>query len=80
MRVLHERDTPVSLKYPKGEEVYVCYYNSRCELLFILTAKENSRDWYYMYELSDGQFKKLGKARTPAELEERYKITEKICT
>ena len=68
----------MSLKYPKGEEVYVSYYNKKCELLFILTAKLNSRDWYYLYELSDGQFKKLGKARTPTELEEKYSVHEKM--
>ena len=26
----------------------------------------------------DGELKKLGKARTPTELEEKYKVTEKM--
>ena len=51
-------------KYPKGERVWVGYYNAEHELCFILTSKD-SREFYFLYELVDGEFKKLGKARTP---------------
>ncbi len=65
------------LVYPKGERVFTGYYNSGGELLFILTAKE-ARDWYFLYECSGGVFKKLGRARTPPELEERFGVYEKM--
>lgn len=56
-------------KYPKGERVWVGYYNSNHELRFILTSKD-SRDFYFLYELVEDGFRKLGKARSPTELEE----------
>ena len=65
------------IKYPKGERVWVGYYNRRGELLFILTSKEN-REWYFLYELTDGAFKKLGKAREPPELVERFHVEKKM--
>lgn len=46
-------------KYPKGERVWVGYYDSHHELRFILTSKD-SRDFYSLYELVDGNFRKLG--------------------
>ena len=57
-----------NLKYPKGERVWVGYYKAQHELLFIMTSKETSRDYYFLYELVDGSFRKLGKARSPKEL------------
>lgn len=65
-------------KYPKGERVWVCYYSKTHELVFILTSKDSSRDFYFLYELINGEFKKLGKARSPKELEEKYKVQQKI--
>ena len=67
----------MDLKYPKGEHVWVGYYNSDHELRFIITSKEN-REYYFLYELVDGQFKKLGRAKEPPELVERYKVYENI--
>ena len=64
-------------KYPKGEHVWVGYYNRSGQLLFIVTSKE-SRDWYYLYKLENGTFKKLGKAREPPELEQKYEIHKAI--
>ena len=57
------------LKYPKNERVWTGYYNKDDELLFIMTSRENDRSWYFLYENRDGEFKKLGKAHSPAELE-----------
>lgn len=67
-----------SLKYPKGERVWVGYYNAKQELLFILTSKESSRDYYFLYELVDGAFKKLGRARSPKELEAKFNVEKKM--
>ena len=67
-----------NLKYPKGERVWVGYYNAQHELLFILTSKESSRDYYFLYELVDGAFKKLGRARSPRELEAKFNVEKKM--
>lgn len=67
-----------SLKYPKGERVWVGYYNAQHELLFIMTSKETSRDYYFLYELVDGTFRKLGKARSPKELEAKFDVEKKM--
>ena len=65
------------IKYPKGEHVWVGYYNRKGELLFIITSKE-TREWYFLYELADGVFKKIGKAKNPTELTERFHVTDKM--
>lgn len=63
------------VKYPKGERVWTGYYNAAAQLMFIITSKEANRDYYYLYEVSDdGALKKLGKARTPVELEEKFDV------
>lgn len=66
------------LKYHRGEQVWVSYYNADHELLFILTSKESSREYFYLYELVDGSLKKLGRARSPKELEEKFDVTKKM--
>lgn len=63
--------------YPKGEQIWVQYYNHSRDLLFILTSKE-IRDYYFLYELVDGKFKKLGKAKSPVELEKKFRVVERM--
>lgn len=65
-------------KYPKGERVWVGYYNVKHELVFILTSKESSRDYFFLYELVDGAFKKLGRARSPKELEAKFDVDRRL--
>ena len=65
------------LVYPKGERVWVGYYNRQGELLFILTSKE-TRDYYFLYAVEDGKFKKLGRAKSPPELEIKFRVNEAI--
>ncbi len=65
-------------KYPKGERVWVGIYSKDHELMFIITSRESSRDYYFLYELVDGSFKKLGRARSPKELEEKYDVDKRI--
>lgn len=36
-----------------------------------------ARDCYYLYELKEDGFKKLGRAQNPAEFEEKFKVNEK---
>lgn len=66
------------MTYPKGEIVWTGYYNKAGTLLFIITSKE-SRDYYYLYEYRDDAFNKLGRAKSPVELEERFHVHEKMC-
>lgn len=66
------------IKYPKGEKVWVGYYDTQKNLRFIMTSRENNRDFYFLYELVDGEFKKLGKARSPKELEDKFEVSAKL--
>ena len=64
-------------KYPKGEQVWASYYDRDHALRFLLTSKE-SRDFYFLYESKDGIFRKLGKARLPIELEEKFHVYQRM--
>lgn len=64
-------------KYPKGERVWVGFYSQIHELKFIITSKEN-KDFYFLYELVDGEFRKLGRSRSPKELEEKFEVDKKL--
>ena len=67
----------MSIRYPKGETVWVTYHRSDGSPSFFITSKP-ARDYYYLYEVSpDGTVKKLGRAKTPVELEEKYNIGHK---
>ena len=65
------------MKYPKGETVWVSYYNCQKELRFIITSKP-LRDFYFAYEVINGEFQKLGKAKNPQELELKFKIEDRL--
>lgn len=65
------------MKYPKGEIVWVSYYNTKGELRFIMTSKQ-ARDFYFLYEVKDGEFKKLGKSNNPTKLEEKFNLKENL--
>lgn len=66
------------IKCPKGERLWVKYYNHKNDLMFILTSKEGNRDFYFLYELVDGDYKKLGKAHSPLEIEEKHNVSNRI--
>ena len=57
--------------YPKGEIVWVCHYDDSHNLRYITTSKP-TRDFYFLYELKDGKFVKLGKDKNPQVLEEKH--------
>lgn len=68
----------MNIQCPKGEIAWVGYYNKEGAPLFILTSKP-SRDFYFLYEVNkDGTLKKLGRAKEPPELEEKYKVHERM--
>ncbi len=60
-----------NLTYPKGEIVWVGHYDKNNHLRYITTSKP-ARDFYFLYELKDGKFVKLGKDRNPKVLEEKF--------
>jgi len=64
-------------KYPKGERIWVGCYNQAHELKFIITSKE-ARDFCFLYELVDGEFCKLGRSKSPKELEEKFEVDKKL--
>lgn len=65
------------IKCPKGERLWARYYDKTNTLRFFITSKE-VRDYYFLYEVSGDSAKKLGKARTPRDLEVKYKIEERM--
>ena len=77
-RKKQEEAPPQELTLPKGERSWVGYYNLAGERLFLLTSKQNSREWYFLYEVHGATLKKLGKAHSPTELEEKFQVMEKI--
>lgn len=63
---------------PKGEEVWVIYANASGIPVCVLTSKP-SREYYFLYEVSsDGKLKKLGKAKEPPELEDKYSVRARM--
>lgn len=66
------------IKCPKGERFWMRYYDKKGALRFFITSKETSRDFYFLYEVSGASAKKLGKARSPKDLEEKYKVDERV--
>ena len=68
----------MSLKYPKGERVWVSYYDSTHTLCYIITTKDKYCEYYYLYKLVDGEFKRLGRAKVPTELESKFNIDKVI--
>lgn len=66
-----------NLKAPKGETFWVLYFNSKKVPVFGITSKISSREYYYLYEISgDGELKKLGRSKSPNELEEKYNVRQ----
>lgn len=56
---------------PKTETIWVTYTSEKGEV-YHTTAKTNNRDYYYLYKMVDGKAQKLGRARTPTELEKKF--------
>ena len=66
------------LKIPKGERVWVQYFDSKSNLAFVLTSKEASRDFYFLYESAKDGLHRRGKAHSPMELEEKYRVADQL--
>lgn len=63
----------MDMTVPKGEVVWVTYYDMDHKIRFIITSKANDRSYYYIYLVDrEGHMKKLGKSSSPQELAEKY--------
>ena len=62
---------------PKNERQWLSYYDKLGVKRFVMTSSA-SREFYYLYEVSNGNFTKLGKDRSPSKLEERFDVDEKL--
>lgn len=60
------------LTYPKGETVWVRYQTKDGALKYIVTSKTDDRSFYFLYELDGTTFKKLGRSKSPIDLERKY--------
>lgn len=65
----------MKIKYPKGEIVWTLY-SVDCVPMFIMTSKE-SREFYFLYKVNeDGTVEKLGRSKTPTELEAKFHVND----
>lgn len=64
-------------KLPKDERVWVTYCSAGGRPRFVITSKP-SRETYFLYEITDGDYKKLGKSGSPEELADKYEILKKL--
>lgn len=64
---------------PSGERLFVSYYTESGVLKFILTSKKDNRNNYYLYSVDENNnVTKLGRAKTPPELERKFKVYESL--
>lgn len=66
------------MRLPKGEKAWVSYQDFSGKEKFIITSKTNSRDTYYLYEVTPDGLVKLGKGSSPTQLELKFKVKEKV--
>ena len=62
-------------KCPSGEIIMTRYNDINGDTKFIVTTKP-SREYYYLYK--EGSNSKLGKAKTPTELESKFDVINTI--
>lgn len=63
----------ITIKIPKGERLWVTYEDDDKTPRYVVTTKGFLRDYYYLYSVdADGSVKKLGKDKSPIELENKY--------
>lgn len=57
--------------FPKGEVLWETYTTEKGEVYFI-TSKEFDRSFYYLYRQEQNNKVRVGKAKTPVELEKKF--------
>ena len=66
-------------KYPKGEIGWTEYLNKDGDIVCLTTSKP-ARDYYFLYEIRDCEFIRLGKAVSPLELERKFDTNKRMGT
>ena len=64
------------IRTPSGERIWVQYFDDGQTLKYIMTSKDPNRDYYILYEVKDGKLNKLGRSRSPYELEEKFGLNQ----
>lgn len=62
---------------PKGETLWVVYVNNTGTVSYIITSKRDSRDFYFAYFINGDKLEKLGRARSPVDLEGKFIYKDK---
>ena len=65
-------------KCPRGEMVWVRYCLKDGTMKFMLTSKKQNRDFYFLYEVIDDKLVKLGRSKSPPELERKFEVHKKL--
>lgn len=64
---------------PKSETIWERVFNQNGKLCFIITSNSVLRDWYFLYQVKGpSDILKIGKARSPLELKEKYNVEAKL--
>lgn len=71
-----KEDKP-EVKYPKGEEVCVTCYDKNGNKLFLITEKP-LMELYFIYEFTGDGLVKLGKGKSPIELEKKFDVRKRM--
>lgn len=61
----------------KNEIARVGYYDSDGVRRFVISSNED-KTVYYLYKVDGEEYKKLGKARWPIDLVDKYKVWESL--
>ncbi len=64
-------------RLPKNEILWERYYNKDGEMLFVMTS-DKLAETYTLYSYKDGFFVRLGRGRSPTELEQKNSVNEII--
>lgn len=56
---------------PKTERIWT-RRTTKSKDVYITTSKQNDRTYYFMYKIVDGKAVKLGKSKSPLELDRKY--------
>ena len=55
---------------PRSEQIWLERHAG--ENVYIITSKENNMDMFFLYRIDNGRAVKLGKSKSPPELERKY--------
>ena len=62
-----------------SEKTWTIYYNRKNEPMFAITSTE-IRDKYFLYQNDGGSWKKIDKASSPVDFEQKHSIRDMINT